>query len=957
MTLLSSFGYFAGHISISMPILWLAVGCGTLYTLVLGIYRVYFSPLASIPGPRLAALTGWVEAYYELIHGEGGQFMFKYREWHEKYGPIIRITPNEVHIQDASFFETLYATKPATKRPDLAHRFNNAKSVFATPEHDIHRIRRNALNPFFSKRAILERARVIQEHMDALCQRLKSEFQGRSRVLVINDMLACWTTDIITDYCFDRRHNFIMEPDFKPPLIRSLTDLIERVHWITQFVWLAKLMFRLPDIVVGWIDPLMKNGIQYSKELSVQVIETINNSDQKEQPDTIFTSIIQSDIPRSEVTKERLLDEATNLIGAGVETTMRTLTISIYHITTNPSVHQRLREELFKAIPNSEEMPSLEVLQRLPYLTLCIEESLRLSYGVSQRIPRLYSHDITYGKFVIPKGTVISMSIYDVSHDETIFPDSFKYRPERWAENPRSPDGRQLTRYMVAFGRGMRSCIGMQLAYAELFVSLATLFRRFSFEVRRSFAKNTPKTYAEATWQFIAYEIDNHKAQGRETEVVLNHKAQEKNKVEKEVKRYSSVSIRRRNLPPKRSEGPKPPHNFLLGHLNLMREIAGGLPPDLHPQAYLTVIAQKYNLKGIWYLDLWPLADTQVVLTEPEPMDAVQVARGFDVKAEDSLRPLVGSNAIAAANGPVWKQLHHAMAPAFSTSHVRTQIGLMVAETLLFCDSLKSFSRSKDVFSMEAEASKLVFDIVGRIIFDFPLYAQTKGSTCVKVLLLAGHGTVVDTLCYIFMLLSKNPDAVRKIRKEQSEVFGEDRSSTLRALEDNPAKVNDLVYTTAVIKETLRIFPVGFALREAPLNTTLVYDNRSYPIDNALIVPCWHTMHFDPRYYPEPDDFRPERFLNDEVPRSWFRSFSRGPRACLGQNLSLDIMRIILLMTVRDFDFTCHGLEPNAKPKASYTNLDTIYGDVVFQELGGLEARPRGGMMMTVAESEPRNST
>ncbi|KAI0538399.1 cytochrome P450 [Xylaria digitata] len=504
---------------------------------------------------------------------------------------------------------------------------------------------------------------------------------------------------------------------------------------------------------------------------------------------------------------------------------------------------------------------------------------------------------------------------------------------------------------------------------------------------------------------------------------------------------------------------PKPPHSFLLGHLNLMREITGGLPPDLHPQAYLTVIAQKYGLKGIWYLDLWPLADTQVVLTEPEPMDAVQVARGFDVhrKAEDSLRPLVGSNAIAAANGPVWKQLHHAMAPAFSTSHVRTQVDLMVAETLLFCDTLKNFSRSKDVFSMEAEASKLVFDIVGRIIFDFPLYAQTKGSpyledlkilqklakksqsinpltklrvafekqsvqsridrsiigkisdrlgiitatntgpprkknlsildlmlremllskasnksekgvmleqkeielltTNIKVLLLAGHGTVVDTLCYIFMLLSKNPDAVQKLRKEHSEVFGEDTSSTFRILEDSPAKANDLVYTTAVIKETLRIFPVGFALREAPPETTLVYDNRSYPIDNALIVPCWHTMHFDPRYYPEPDDFRPERFLNDEVPRSWFRSFSRGPRACLGQNLSLDIMRIILLLTVRDFDFTCHGLEPNAKPKASYTNLDTIYGDVVFQELGGLEARPRGGMMMTVAKSEPRNST
>lgn len=70
----------------SYSIAGLAVICVIVYTLALGIYRLYLSPLAKIPGPRLAALTGWVEAYYELIHGEGGQFMFKYREWHSKYG-------------------------------------------------------------------------------------------------------------------------------------------------------------------------------------------------------------------------------------------------------------------------------------------------------------------------------------------------------------------------------------------------------------------------------------------------------------------------------------------------------------------------------------------------------------------------------------------------------------------------------------------------------------------------------------------------------------------------------------------------------------------------------------------------------------------------------------------------------------------------------------------------------
>jgi len=56
------------------------------YFVGLAIYRLYMSPLAKFPGPKLAALTQWVEAYYEILHGEGGQFMWKYREWHEQYG-------------------------------------------------------------------------------------------------------------------------------------------------------------------------------------------------------------------------------------------------------------------------------------------------------------------------------------------------------------------------------------------------------------------------------------------------------------------------------------------------------------------------------------------------------------------------------------------------------------------------------------------------------------------------------------------------------------------------------------------------------------------------------------------------------------------------------------------------------------------------------------------------------
>lgn len=66
------------------------------------------------------------------------------------------------------------------------------------------------------------------------------------------------------------------------------------------------------------------------------------------------------------------------------------------------------------------------------------------------------------------------------------------------------------------------------------------------------------------------------------------------------------------------------------------------------------------------------------------------------------------------------------------------------------------------------------------------------------------------------MLLSKNPEVVQKLRDEHDANFGRNTKEALEILESTPIKLNDLEYTTAVIKETLRLFPVGFGIRIAP---------------------------------------------------------------------------------------------------------------------------------------------
>jgi cytochrome P450 len=203
------------------------------------------------------------------------------------------------------------------------------------------------------------------------------------------------------------------------------------------------------------------------------------------------------------------------------------------------------------------------------------------------------------------------------------------------------------------------------------------------------------------------------------------------------------------------------------------------------------------------------------------------------------------------------------------------------------------------------------------------------------------------------MFLSLNHGVASKLRKEHEAHFGTDLDATIGALESNPAKTNDLEYTDAVIKETLRFFPIGFTIRQAPEGiSTLHWNGQDWPVKrDMMIIPVAHTSHFDPNFWVRPKEFRPERFLGDEAGdthRFSWRPFERGPRSCVAQDLAMEELRILLLITVRWFDFeTVVGLDTVARDDIMYMGLDQSIGDLAFQQVG-MEAKPRHNMQMRV---------
>lgn len=227
-------------------------------------------------------------------------------------------------------------------------------------------------------------------------------------------------------------------------------------------------------------------------------------------------------------------------------------------------------------------------------------------------------------------------------------------------------------------------------------------------------------------------------------------------------------------------------------------------------------------------------------------------------------------------------------------------------------------------------------------------------STCdqLKSFLSAGHDTTSILLQWIFYELGRTPRVHQAICAELDEIFGPDsdpgivRDLLLSHGEDVLRKMS---YTSAVIKEILRLYPPAATARRTALGAGYnvhFADGRELCMDGLIVYNCETIIHRDQAVYGETkDDFIPERWLGDtdtsmqtnvdekereekekekadvvhnaslRGPRSAWRPFERGPRNCIGQELANLEVRVILACTVRRYNFTKVGLGELARDK------------------------------------------
>lgn len=238
----------------------------------------------------------------------------------------------------------------------------------------------------------------------------------------------------------------------------------------------ARAVIRLPK----WIPTPLRLRKKRTNKIMDSVILPIIEERRKTGEDTgdlLSMLLLSKDENGEGMDDQQVRDEAVTLVLAGHETTSNALTWTLYLLSQNPEIEQKLAEEVQTVLEGRA--PTLEDIRNLPYTEMVLKEGMRL-YPPAWNIGRMPHEDTELGGLHIKQFSPMLIPIYAVHRDERWYPDPEKFDPERWTKENES----KLPKYAyMPFGGGPRICIGNAFAMMEATLILASIVQKFSLRL------------------------------------------------------------------------------------------------------------------------------------------------------------------------------------------------------------------------------------------------------------------------------------------------------------------------------------------------------------------------------------------------------------------------------------------------------------------------------------------
>ncbi|EXJ71388.1 uncharacterized protein A1O5_05195 [Cladophialophora psammophila CBS 110553] len=388
-------------------------------TLLLGlftsmaVYRGFFHPLGSFPGPLLAKYS---KLWHLWIASRSVRNFEEIDKLHREYGPFVRIGPNELSIVHPDAMKVVHGSASKCSKGTWYDSTPGLTSMHSTRSRYFHDLRRRSWAKGFTAQAL----RDYESRVKLFTQCLTQQIAARTgQPLNVAQWFNYYSFDVMGDLAYGKSFD-MLETGGGHWAIDLLNDGIYYMGTVGQAIWAVILFTHVP---------ILNRNFRRFLAFCEKMIDDRIAMGTKSQDISTWILNSPSMAGSGYTDKAWLLGDSRLIIVAGSDTTAATLTHLFYHLVKEPAHIETLRQEL---APLKGEF-NFTSLQKLPFLNALINETLRLHPPVPSGTQRMTPPEgIQLGNTYIPGGVNIIIPFYTMFRAESCFERPTEFLPDRW---------------------------------------------------------------------------------------------------------------------------------------------------------------------------------------------------------------------------------------------------------------------------------------------------------------------------------------------------------------------------------------------------------------------------------------------------------------------------------------------------------------------------------------------
>ncbi|KAM0715931.1 hypothetical protein Q7P37_008445 [Cladosporium fusiforme] len=446
------------------------------------LYRRYASPLRQYPGPFLASGS----RVWKVWSTYKGKTETDHINIHQRYGPIVRIAPNELSFSSPYAAREVLAAGKGFHKTDFYSVFPPAENpdIFTETNEYAHAQKKRYASNAYSMAAMQSLSEYVENTQKLLMSRLDQKCSAPEKTCDLGEWLHYFAFDVLGETAFSRKFGFL----------ESGCDLEGAIKTIDDVQWYDGIVGQIPEWdFVFRRNPLAKflPGMDSSKALitrmALEELEKRKKLGEKviDRKDLLSQLLAANEKAPEKFKEGDVFAIAHGAIFAGSDSTASTMQSFCHFVLRDPAIHSHLQHEIDSATSAGtlSYFPQWNETQALPYFQACLKEAMRMRPAVGLNITRVVPPEgAEIGGKRYPGGTRVAVNGWVLHRDEEVFGlDASVFKPERWLEG----DAKNMDRYMFQFGGGSHLCIGKNLALLEMNKTLPLLFRDYDLELVR----------------------------------------------------------------------------------------------------------------------------------------------------------------------------------------------------------------------------------------------------------------------------------------------------------------------------------------------------------------------------------------------------------------------------------------------------------------------------------------